>query len=200
VNDVALKLVTAAETYPVTLTEAKAQCRVDHSTDDALLTLFIKAATEYAESFLGRALIDQTWNLYLDSFPAGEIEIPLPPLIEVVGVFYLDADDVEQEFAVASYVVDSASEPARITLAASGAWPAISTNANAVRIEFRAGYLDSSSPPVAAVPFDIKAAILLHIGALYAHREEVVVGQAAVLLPWGADALLRRKRKHLGMA
>lgn len=200
-SDVGLKLVTAPATYPVTLAEAKKHVHAeDFTDDDDLITLFIKAATEHAESFTGRALIDQTWNLYLDVFPTTPIEIPLPPLIDVVGVFYLDADDVEREFSAANYVVDDASEPARITLANSASWPTIATVANAVRIQFRAGYLDTSSPQVAAVPFDIKAAILLHVGSLYAMREEVVVGQTVAQLPWGAEALLRRKRKHLGMA
>lgn len=197
----ALQIVNAPETYPVTLAEAKKHVRAeDFTDDDTLLTLYIQAATEYAESFTGRALIAQTWNLFLDVFPAALIEIPLPPLIEVIGVFYLDADDVEREFAAENYVVDDASEPARITLASGAAWPSISTDKNSIRIQFRAGYLDNSSPQVANVPADIKAAILLHVGSLYAMREEVVVGQTVAQLPWGAEALLRRKRKHLGMA
>jgi uncharacterized phiE125 gp8 family phage protein len=204
-----LKLVTPPQGLPISLEEAKAHLRVDHNDEDAAITLLLKAAIEHndgPEGFLGRALVDQTWDLYLDEFPTSTIEIPLPPLIEVVGVFYGDSNDAEQEFSAASYVVDDASQPARIILSDAASWPTISRNANAVRVRFRAGYIDATnSPPdspseASAVPFDIKAGILLYLGALYAHREEVVVGQTVAKLPWGAEALLRRKRKHLGMA
>lgn len=198
-----LKLVTPPATRPLTLTEVKLHLREDSSDQDAVIELLLRAAVEHndgPEGFLGRALIDQTWDLYLDEFPVGAIEIPLPPLIEVVGVFYNDSAGDEQEWSATNYIVDNANEPARLLIAGSGSWPTISTDANAVRIRFRAGYLDNSSPPVANVPFDIKAGLLLYIGALYANREETVIGQTVAKLPWGAEALLRRKRKHLGMA
>jgi uncharacterized phiE125 gp8 family phage protein len=201
---VGLKLVTPPATRPLTLTEVKLHLRVDPgNTDDDLIELILRAAVAHndgPEGFLGRALIDQTWDLYLDEFPVGAIEIPLPPLIEVVGVFYNDSAGDEQEWGAANYTVDNANEPGRVLIAGSGSWPTISTDANAVRIRFRAGYLDTSSPPVANVPSDIKAGLLLYIGALYANREETVIGQTVAKLPWGAEALLRRRRKHLGMA
>lgn len=197
----ALKLVTGPDNYPVTLAEAKLHLRVDHSTDDDLIEIFIQAATQYAEGFLGRVLVDQTWDYYADEFPDGAIEIPLPPLIEVVGLFYRDAADVEQEFSASSYNVDTSSQPARVYLLSSGSWPTPRDGANSIRVRFRAGYLDGSvSPAVDAVPFDIKAAILLTIGSLYANRETVVVGQAAVTLPWGAEQLLRTHRIEMSMA
>jgi uncharacterized phiE125 gp8 family phage protein len=195
-----LKLVTTPTDWPVTLAEAKAHLRVDFADDDALIEIFRKAATDEAEKFTGRALIEQTWDLYLDEFPDDEIEIPRPPLIEIVGVYYRDSAGTEQTMDASGYVVDDAKEPARITLAYGGSWPTPQTRANAVRVRFKAGYIDDASPAAANVPFAIKAAILLTIGTLYANRETVVVGQSVAILPWGAEQLLRRYRVEKAMA
>jgi uncharacterized phiE125 gp8 family phage protein len=197
---VGVKLVSAPATYPLSLVEAKAHLRVDDDDDDVLIELFLKAATESAEKFLGRALIDQTWDLYLAEFPDTQIRIPLPPTIEIIGVFYRDSSGVEQEFAASSYEISNAGEDTFVELSASGSWPTTDVASNAVRVRFRAGYLDGSSPPVSNVPFSIKAGILLTLGSLYAHRETVVIGQTAVQLPWGVEQLLRPHRVALGMA
>jgi len=187
---------------PVTLAEAKLHLRVDYTDDDTLITMLIDAATSYIDGpngFLGRALIDQTWDLVLDTFPTNEIKIPIPPLIEVLSVSYDDPSGLEQAVDPAKYTVDDVNEPGWIV--PDGTWPATFQGINAVRIRFRAGYVDQSfSPPVGEVPGDIKAALLIYLGSLYANREDVITGQAAVALPWGADQLLRRKRIDLSMA
>lgn len=197
----ALKLITPPATYPVSLIEAKAHLRVDFSDDDALIEIFRKAATVDVENFCGRAFIDQTWDYYADAFPVAEIKIPKPPLIEVIGVFSLDSDGAEQEFATSGYRVDTASELARITLAYGGSWPTLQAVSNAVRVRFRAGYLDDNSPQAANVPEPIKVAILLTIGNYYANRETIVIGQTATILPV-VENLLRRGdyRVHTAMA
>lgn len=197
----ALKLITPPADTPVSLTEAKAHLRVDHSDDDVMIGSLIDAVTDHVQGkdgFLGRALIDQTWELVLDEFPENELKIPLPPLIEVLSVKYDDAAGNEQTIDPADYTVDTVSEPGWILPGTT--WPATFDGINSVRIQYRAGYLDTSSPPVAAVPADIKAAMLLMIGTLYAQRETIVVGQSVVEVPWAADVLLRRKRIELSMA
>lgn len=203
----ALKLIAAATTNPISLEEAKLHLRVEDDDEDTLIEVLIAAATKHSEKFMGRALIAQTWDLYVDQFPAegdvnpGVIKIPLSPLLEVVGLFYRDASDVEQEFAASSYLVDDASEPARVVLVNSASWPTAREGANAVRIRFRAGYVDNSmSPQEGEVPADIRSAILLYLGSLYAHRETVVIGQTATAMPWGAEQLLRMNRVDLSMA
>lgn len=213
-----LKLITAPANDPVTLDEAKAHLRVDFDDDDMMIEAFIQAATEYVDGpkgFLGRALVQQTWDFYLDEFPASRlsrrgwkntsyIQVPLPPLISVGGVFYLDASGTEQEMDTSTYRVDPSSEPGRILLSSGSSWPQIHCEEeSSVRIRFTAGYIDSSqSPAVDNVPKMIKAAILLHIGDLYQNRETMVIGQraAAVTLPWASEQLLRPHRVYLSMA
>lgn len=215
----ALKLITPPATTPVTLVEAKKHLRVDFTDDDALITAAISAATDYAEQFMGRALIDQTWDLILDAFPnsfssfafnwwtgtptvgdSGLIKIPKPPLIEVSSVNYFNTGGVETVFDPGSYYVDNANQPGWIALQGGAAWPTTLNAINAVRIRFRAGYLDTTqSPPVANVPTSIKQALLLTIGAFYESREQVAP-DAVKILPWGADQLFRNYRIEKALA
>lgn len=204
-----LKLVTDSADWPVTIEQVKLHLRVDTDDDDDLIEAFIDAAVESAELFQGRALIDQTWDLYLDSWPCSvweglrrvsQIEIPKPPLIEVVGVFYLDSSGAEQTLSASLYTVDTSNEPGRVVLK-SGSFPTLPDLANAVRVRFRAGYLDQTvSPAVESVPKSTKAAILIMIADLYANRESIVVGQSVARIPWSAEWLLRLKKFDLSMA
>lgn len=197
-----LKLITAPATDPISLNEAKTHLRVSFTdTDnDAAITTAIKAAADYAEQFMGRALIDQTWDLFIDAFPSAEIKIPKPPLIEVQSVNYFDTGGTEQVVAPANYYVDNASQPGWVVPQGGAVWPSTLTAINAVRIRYRAGYLDSTvSPPSANVPTSIKQALLLTIGAFYESREQVTI-EPAKILPWGADQLFRNYRIEKALA
>src|SRR5262245_57253066 len=136
----AVKLITAPADPVLTLAQAKAHLRVDHNDEDDLITALVLAATANVETFTGRALIDQTWELVLDSFPDDtnlfEIEIPKPPLIEVVRIAYDDELGDEQVMAAADYFVDNASEPGWVVPASDSLWPATLDAINTVRIRF----------------------------------------------------------------
>lgn len=197
----AYQLITGPSQEPITLEVAKAHLRVDFSDDDTLIAALLKASRQSAERFMGRALISQVWDLYLDCFPSDGSAIKLmpAPVIDVEGVFYGD-DTPEAEMDAGGYILDRASAPARLCLASGGSWPSITPFANAVRIRFRAGYVDDEvSPESGEVPEDIKVAILLNLASLYVNRESVVIGQTAVQLPWGAEQLLLQHRIHTGM-
>jgi uncharacterized phiE125 gp8 family phage protein len=196
-----LRLITAPTELPLTLAEVKEHLRVQDSDEDGMIDLYISAATAYAESFMGRALIDQIWEVVLDTFPTDDlaIKIPRPPLIAVSSVNYDDVDGFQQTLATSEYDVDTASQPGWIVPATS--WPATIEAINAVRIRFRAGYVDmSDSPSVGEVPNDILNGILLIVGTLYAVRETVIVGQTPVSMPWSAEQLLRRHRIETSLA
>jgi nicotinamide mononucleotide transporter PnuC len=51
---VSTEIITAAASYPITLTELKTYCRVDTSSDDDMLTIFIAAATGFLWWLLGK--------------------------------------------------------------------------------------------------------------------------------------------------
>lgn len=194
-----LQRVTQPISFPITRAEAKAHLRVEHTLDDATIDLYIAGETAYAEDFTGRAFVPQTWDYFIDGFPAEiasrVVELPLPRVIAVAGVFYLDADQAEQEVAADSYVLDLASEPARLGLAGDASWPTTSIEMNAVRIRFDAGYQDGSvSPPTPDVLADIKIALLLRVEATYRG------GDDAAKLRDAAEIYLRRRRVHLALA
>lgn len=197
-----LKLVTEPATLPVSIDELKAHSRITFTDDDAVVEIYLRAAVNHAERFTGRAFIDQTWDYYADAFPLDDkpIDLPKPPLIEVSGVYYRATSGDETEFSSSNYLVDDAAHKARVALAYGQSWPTIQERVNAVRVRFRAGYLDVSSPEESAVPVDIKAAIMLTAGTLYQNRESVVVGASVVTLPFGAQELLRPHRVHTAMA
>lgn len=201
-----LRLITAPSVEPLSLAEVKEHLRVSSTDEDTKIAMCIAAARSHVEGpygFLGRALVTQTWELVLDTFPTNEIKIPLPPLQSVSSIKYDDAAGDEQTVDTADYSVDDVSQPGWVVPSTSG-WPTTFEGVNAVRVRFVAGYDadDSVSPPdlTANIPADIKAAMLLHIGSMFEHREQVIVGQTAVALPWGAEQLLRPYRMQLGMA
>ena len=173
-------LVTPPTEEPVTLAEIKDHLRVSGTAEDSLLTLYAQMAREAVEEETWRALMPQTWTLYLAGWPAdGIIELPRPPLDSVTSIKYTDEDGVEATLAASNYRVDTAREPGRVVLAPNGEWPSdVLDSVNGVAVTFVAGYADAS-----AVPPMAKAAILLQIGEIYANREAVIVGSTPQVTP-----------------
>ena len=166
--------------------EVKLHLRIEQeeTVEDSLLTRLIAAARRQAEAFTGRALITQTWDMDLDGFLSWEIDIPRPPLQSVESVGYMDVAGVVHTLPASSYRVDAKRTPGRITPTYGQAWPATRDVTSAVGVRFVAGY-----GAVDGVPEDIQQAVLLIVGRLYAHREDVVVG-SATRMPLGAESLL----------
>lgn len=187
----ALKLYAAPSTEPVSLAEAKAQCRVDSTDDDAFITGLIAAAREMAEKVARRAFVTQTWDLVLDAWPdSDQIELPRPPLQSVMSVTYVDDDGVSATFPSSSYLVDTDSEPGRVVLKTGYTWPSATLQAaNGVRVRFVAGY-----GAAAAVPAHLAAAIKLLVGHWYENREATAAGDVAREVPLGVQALLTLDR------
>jgi uncharacterized phiE125 gp8 family phage protein len=209
---VALSLVTAAASEPVTLDEAKRQIRrTDVSDDDAYLEdTLIPAVRERAERETFRQLITATWDLKLDRFPwpedlspweqwrypQGVIKVPLPPLQSVTSISYVDGNGATQVWASSEYIVDAPAGPkaarGRITPVYGVSWPTTREQINAVTVRFVCGYGTSHT----AVPPRLKMAMLVDLGTLYEHREDVIVGQGFTIdeFPLGSLAIYRQYR------
>lgn len=184
--EMALTLKTPPSSEPVSLKEAKNHCRVDDdiTNDDSLIRSMIVAARQAAETFTRRQLITATYELRFDGFPY-TICPPMPPLISVVSIKYQDTDDAEQTVDSGDYQVDKYSTVGRIRPKQDKSWPSTYVGMGVVVVEYTAGYGAREN-----VPEQIIAAILLIVGHLYEHREDVIVGTGAVTIPRGANDLL----------
>lgn len=190
-----LTIKTAPAVDPVSVEDAKTHLRIDHSADDSYIGSLITAALQYVErAETNRALITQTWNYYLEAFPGGDVlELPLPPLQSVTGVYYTPDGDSEATFSSANYTVDTDSEPGRVVLNSNASWPGDELEeVNGVRVEFVAGYGDSATD----VPEPLRQAIRLIVAELYENREDVVIGagNSVVPVPYSSKMLLQNYR------
>ena len=182
---------TAPATEPVTVTEAKSHLRqLDNVMSDAYITALIIAAREKVEEDTGRALVTQTLDVYYDALPCSSaLLLPKGKLQSVTSLKYYDTANVEATFSSASYLVDTSSEPARIVLNDGYDWPSTTLRAaNAVIVRGVFGY-----GAAAAVPQALKQAILLLVGSMFEHREQVIVSQFAgqfLMVPFGYDQLI----------
>lgn len=201
----ALTLITGPENTPVTLEEAKAWCRIDHTDDDDLIQALLEAATAHLDGKNGtlhRCLEPQTWELAYDDFPDPNcngdafIEIPLPPLIEIVSIKYDDADGVEQTIDPANYSVDTKSVPGWVVPVSTFTWPTPLDAINAVRVRFRAGYEEVDSG-ISGVPTPIKTAIKVMVVDWYENRESVANQNVSKIdIPATAERMLNQYRIH----
>ncbi len=160
-----LKLKTPPTSCPVSLTEAKAHLRYTSDSLDTYIDTLIKAATEQVEIDTKRSLMPQVWQDIRGGFPAGaELEIPRPPLVQVVSVKYYDTENALQTLAASVYEEDIDSAPGKLTLAYGQVWPSTYPRSDAVKIEYGAGYANA-----AAVPDSLKMAILHIVAHLFAN-------------------------------
>lgn len=164
---------------PLSLDEVKLHLRVDDDNEDALLFAYMRAETDWAETYCNRSLVTQTWNLYLDDWPEGdEIELPRPPLVASsttypITVAYSTLNTTSaysQTLSTTAYLVDSDSEPGRIVLQENATWPTANLDVgNPIRVRYSAGYGTQGSD----VPESIRTGILLNIGDRFENRENM---------------------------
>lgn len=188
----ALSLSSAPATEPVTVAEAKAHLRLDHSSDDDYLEDFvIPAARRYAETLTRRAFITQTWILRLNGFGGGgPIVLPKPPLVSITSVTYTDTAGDSQTWAASStgYVLEQPTGEhamhASIRPAYGVSYPSTRDIVDSVVITYVAGYGAAS-----AVPIGIKHGLLMLIEDLYRNRGSEIDGSRS-RVALAAEALL----------
>jgi uncharacterized phiE125 gp8 family phage protein len=168
-DPVSLVLFTGPTDEPLTVQEAKDWARITESEDDDLVQGLIRAARCHVEQLTGRALLTQTWDLYLDCFP-WQIDVPRPPLQSVTSIKYIDTEGVLQTLASSEYTVDAKSEPGRIVPAYGKVWPSTRYEPNAVQVRFVAGYGLEALDIDARAP-ELRQAIGVLVGTMYEQRE-----------------------------
>jgi len=136
---------TGVTAEPISLTEAKAHCRIDGSDEDALITALITAARVHAEGATGRAMVTQSMRATFERF--GEMRLKAP-LRKVTGITYMDQAADTQTLSASSYVVEYDEVPGCVELAYLATWPVTYDHPQAVTVDFVAGY---------ATPFNVNA-------------------------------------------
>ena len=181
-------LITEPTIEPMTLQEAKDHLRVDHVDDDSVIEPNIKAVREHSETFLGRALITQTWDLFINNFPpyGSWLEIPFPPLQSVTTIKYIDENGTQQTLSSSIYTVDINAEMGRVFLAYDQVWPTVRPILNAIEIRFVAGYGANAED----IPESIRQGIKMLLGHLYENRETTLVGTIIASVPQAYEWLL----------
>jgi hypothetical protein len=201
---------------PVTRAEMIEQVREFTSAAEASLERLdglITVARLWAEHYTGRALVDQKWRLNIGDANAifrnvdsdtvsgyyrgpyealrdGRIMLRRSPVLAITRIATVASDGTET-------VVDSATYELR---EADSKWPSVlaltGSLAGPLRIEFRAGYIDTSASPfVGTVPEIFLQALRLHAHALYNLDDKQVP-----LLMRAAENLLDTESANLGMA
>lgn len=193
----ALSLVTEPSVLPVSLDEIKEHLRIepDVSTDNRLLDSLVRSATEQVENMTRRQLCSATWDLILDAFPLytrtnplASIELPMPPLQDVVSITYVDQDGVTQTMLSGAYTVDADSEPGRVYPAYGTFWPLALDAPGSVTVRFSCGWVSPYG-----IPESIRTWIKVRVATLYAQAESLVIGQTVAEAPRSyVDCLLDR--------
>lgn len=147
----------------VMLPEAKLHLRVDSLDEDALIGVYIAAAEQSAVSLLDR-------GVYADGTALGVARAAAPAELTAATATYTEA------IAAAQALTDT-TEQAAATQAAEYAY-----------LRAQVAYRQAMDGIV--VNDTIKSAVLLIVGHLYAHREDVVAGVSVAQLPNGAEWLL----------
>ena len=147
----------------VQLAEAKLHLRVDGTDEDALIGVYIAAAEQSAVSLLDR-------GVYADGTALGVARAAALGELVAATVTYTEA------IAAAQALADT-TEQAAATQAAGYAY-------------LRAQVAYRKAMDGIVVNDTIKSAVLLIVGHLYAHREDVLSGVSVAKLPNGAEWLL----------
>jgi uncharacterized phiE125 gp8 family phage protein len=153
---------------PISIDEVKTHCRIIHSTEDASIVGMITAARERCEEYLWRALITQTWEFVYDQFPCGHMLLPRAPLQSVASIAYIDANGAAQTLASNQYLLETRGVMGRIAPAYAVTWPETQDRISTVTVTAVCGYGHFDK-----VPWAIRAAMLMIVGHLWEHREEV---------------------------
>lgn len=184
-------LISGPTIEPIDLDEVKKALRFTATSEDTLIDGWISAARQYFEQESGRAAIDTLRERWLDVFPCQrEIELPYPPLLDVVSVKYDDGNGDEQTLDPETYLVRAPAGPlcgrGRIALVSGASWPSTAGHAKAVRIRFRCGY-GSATGDVPELAKSVLYMLVAHFHRFRSATTETAVSQ----VPLGVDMILK---------
>lgn len=166
---------------PVSLAQAKLQCRVIGTDEDDTLDLYIASGRSHAEAYCGVAFAERTVVAHCDSF-TDLARLPFAPVNSVTSIEYVDPAGSTQTLPSSVYELRSDNLDAAIVLKAGQTWPMIQPGS---RISLTASV-------GAAPPDDVLHAMLLFIADSFDRREHAKAGDWTIL-----DSLLCNHRRSV---
>lgn len=199
-----MRIINPPTVEPITLIEARKQCKVDAEgtplahEDDSLILIFISAAREWAEAYMGRTVAPTGVEISFKAFPAADIVLESGPVLGVPVVAYTNLLGVEVILSPLVYALNDTKPISVLRLNIGQVWPVAIAEADAVRVRYTIGFSDDTASPK-AMPASVKTAILLVLGHLYRNRENSVE-KALSTIPLGAASFLDPFRLRRGFA
>jgi hypothetical protein len=188
-NHGSVALITAPDDSAVLLlADCKAGLGITSTNQDAQITAAIAAVISELDpaegGWLGRAILEQSWELRLPGFHHHRhgfhshrygfdaIALPYPPLIDIVSVKYDDLDGVEQTLVEDTdfrlFGVGTLGKQAIAPLYGQ-CWPLARHTPESVRIRYTCGYSTD------AIPSKLKQAIVLGVRAILNAEERNIL-------------------------
>jgi len=173
-----LDLITAPIIEPILINELKLHIRAydDEYEEDSLLDDLIETARGYVEDITRRALLTQTYDYYLDTFPSCDyFKLPFGNLASVTHIKYTDSDGDETEMTVTTdYIVETNGEQCgQIVLPYGKSWPSFTAySSNPIVCRFVCGWTTA-----ALIPTKIRTAVKMIAAKMWASRGDDIVGQ-----------------------
>lgn len=182
-----LRVKTAPTCEPLTLTEARAHSRFDSFAEDGVLAGYILAARTYIEELCGLTLCPTTYVMSLDAFPTSAwLELPRTPVQSIVGITYVNGNDVSTPWSSTEWELDIHRSPVRLRPKDGYDWPTdVKDRLGAIEIEFIAGYAGPE-----AIPQPVLQALRMLVGYYLENREAAVMGEMPREMPWAVMPLL----------
>jgi len=180
-------LVTAPAAEPLSLADAKAFLRVEHSDDDAIITSLVSAARNHVEALTRCALITQTWRLVLDRWPDGGRIVPrIGPLRSLAAVRVFNAAGEANEIDPEIFVIDAAAGSL-----ASPAWslPVPGRSVAGIELDIEVGY-----GAAVDVPQRLLHAIRMLVAHWYENRGLIAIGSSVAMMPASVNAMIASHR------
>lgn len=158
----------------IPLADAKAHLYVDHDEDDALISILRDAAIDLTEKYCALRLKSSAghkWRAERFLYP---LRLGIGPVQSIESASYLDRDGNVVAVDVADFRIGLHGE---LLPALGKSFPG--DVGGGVEIGFTAGFESGK------IPAGLIAAAKLFMGHLYANREDVIIGTAAIEIPNG---------------
>lgn len=185
----AVSLITAPASRPITLDEVKTHLRIETGDDDVYLESLIETAIAHLQNVSGLKLITQIWRQYLDKLPEHKtICLAVFPVRSISSVRYFDSEGVETSISNTQLELDRFSNPARLEISTS---LFSAQSSNGIEIDIEAGFGDTATQ----VPDSLKRALLILIAHNYEFRGAVPIGNMPASEPHGFRTLIAPFRR-----